>query len=30
MPAGEIRPDDLIKQNDDAMAPEPAANGPAR
>jgi NodT family efflux transporter outer membrane factor (OMF) lipoprotein len=29
MPAGEIRPDDLIKQNDDAMAPEPAPNGPA-
>jgi NodT family efflux transporter outer membrane factor (OMF) lipoprotein len=30
MPAGEIRPDDLIKQNDEAMAPEPPANGPAR
>jgi NodT family efflux transporter outer membrane factor (OMF) lipoprotein len=30
MPAGEIRPDDLIKQNNEAMAPEPATNGPAR
>ena len=30
MPAGEIRPDDLIKQNDDAMAPEPAPSGPTR
>jgi NodT family efflux transporter outer membrane factor (OMF) lipoprotein len=29
MPAGEIRPDDLIKQNNEAMAPEPAASGPA-
>jgi NodT family efflux transporter outer membrane factor (OMF) lipoprotein len=24
MPEGEIRPDDLIRQNDDAMAPDPA------
>ncbi len=30
MPAGEIRPDDLIKQNNEAMAPEPAASGPAK
>jgi NodT family efflux transporter outer membrane factor (OMF) lipoprotein len=29
MPEGEIRPDDLIRQNDDAMAPDPGANGPA-
>jgi NodT family efflux transporter outer membrane factor (OMF) lipoprotein len=27
MPAGEIRPDDLIKQNEDAMAPEPGDSG---
>lgn len=26
MPKEEIRPDDLIKQNNDAMAPDPAAN----
>ena len=26
MPEGEIRPDDLIKQNNDAMAPEPAVS----
>jgi NodT family efflux transporter outer membrane factor (OMF) lipoprotein len=30
MPEGEIRPDDLIRQNDEAMAPDPAANEPAR
>ena len=34
MPEGEIRPDDLIRQDDDAMAPDPdagrhPANGPA-
>jgi hypothetical protein len=28
MPEGEIVPDDLIKQNNDAMAPDPAAGGP--
>jgi len=28
MPEGEILPDDLIKQNNDAMAPDPAAGGP--
>jgi NodT family efflux transporter outer membrane factor (OMF) lipoprotein len=27
LPEGEIRPDDLIKQNNDVMAPEPAAGG---
>jgi NodT family efflux transporter outer membrane factor (OMF) lipoprotein len=26
MPEGEIRPDDLIRQNNDAMAPDPAAD----
>lgn len=30
MPEGEIRPDDLIKQNNDVMAPEPAASNPER
>jgi NodT family efflux transporter outer membrane factor (OMF) lipoprotein len=29
MPAGEIQPDELIKQNNDAMAPDPAAPAPA-
>jgi NodT family efflux transporter outer membrane factor (OMF) lipoprotein len=28
MPPGEIRPDDLIKQNNESMAPEPAASKP--
>jgi len=29
MPEGEIRPDDLLRQNDESMAPDPAASGPA-
>ena len=29
MPPGEIRPDDLMKQNNEAMGPDPAASGPA-
>jgi NodT family efflux transporter outer membrane factor (OMF) lipoprotein len=29
MPEGEIRPDDLIRQNDESMAPDPATQGPA-
>jgi NodT family efflux transporter outer membrane factor (OMF) lipoprotein len=29
VPEGDLQPDDLIRQDDEAMAPDPASNGPA-